>query len=327
MIQLQNVELSQGGRRLLADVSLTAAPGQVTVVLGPEGSGKTALADVICGVTMPDSGSVLLDGADIVKDPMAARRRVGYMPHDTAVYRDMTPSGQLRFVGQVLELSARTLADRVEKVLRRVGLGEVANTPIRALPRALLQRVTLAQALVSGTGNVVLVDPTEGLDAKQVFELRAILAQLAAESAENGEKPAVLLLTDNLTEACQLGEKVYVLEEGRVVGCAAPKDLAWLEIDDEKTLLRAKGGADSVRSCAEKAGASVSECVEEEPGIVRCVAETGKGTEGRKALFTAFAAANLPIVEMRPARRTMEEAVQLLKSETWATPSEGAEQK
>ena len=245
------------------------------------------------------------------------------------MYRDMTPRGQLRFVGQLLEITNRALEDRVEKALRRTGLTNTANRPIRSMPRAVMQRVTLAQALMTGAGNIVLDDPTDGLDAKQIFELRSILKDICDQPGENGEKPAVLLLTDNLTEACQLGGFVYVLEGGRIVGSGDTDQIAWIELDDEKTVLRVLGGADDVRACAEKAGVPVEDCIEDEPGLTRCVAQTGKGLEGRKALFAAFAAANLPVVDMRPAKRSMEEFVMLLKSETAsaaAAEGEGAEQ-
>ena len=315
MIILRGVSKAYGQDKEISDISLTAKEDGVTVLLGPAGSGKSTVCEILCGVIAPDSGSVLIDGCDLEKDPIEAKRHIGYMPQDPAVFRDMTPRGQLKFIGQAHEMSARALNERVEQVIRQTKIAEVADRPIRLLPEAYLQRIGIAQAIMGQVENIVIDAPTKPLDAKQTYELRSILKEIIPGHT-------VLLATDNLTEAALLGDSVYLMDNGRIVGKADMKQLAELRADSEKTIVSIAADAAQVEKAL--SGCDLKhEIIAEQDGLVRVQIETGLGIEGRKQASAYFAKEGLAIVEMRPAERCIEQILMQLENEPFA--SEGAE--
>lgn len=313
MIMLRGVSMAHGNDKVLKEISLTAQDGKVTVLLGPSGSGKSAVCDILCGVCAPDSGSVLIDGCDLEKDPIEAKRKIGYMPQDPAVFRDMTIRGQLKFIGQAREMSARSLNEQVEKIIKQAKLSEVANTPIRLLSEANLQRVGIAQALMGDVPNLVIDAPTKPLDAKQAFELREIIKEACAGRT-------VLLSTSNLTEAAAVGEDVYLMDGGAIVGHSKLSKLVDLEIDSEETIVKIAAEEDEVKQALSGLDAKITG---ELDGIVSAQVKTGAGIEGKKLLSAALAKAGLPIVDMRPAKRDLAQII--LKLENEPNVSEGAE--
>lgn len=315
MIMLRSVCAKCGNDMDVKNVSLTAREGKVTVLLGPSGSGKSAICDIICGVTTAMSGNVLIDGCDIEKDPIEAKRRIGYMPQDPAVFRDMTIRGQLRFIGQAREVSARALGEQVEKIIKQTKLEEVANTPIRLLPEAYLQRVGIAQALMGDIPNIVLDAPSKPLDAKQTLELRAIIKEACAGRT-------MLVASDNLTEAAALGDDVYVLYKGAIAGHTTMDRLIEMEADFGETLVEIASEKEKAVSSIKETGMP-AEVVDERDGIVTIKVETGTGIEGKKAVSVALAKAGLPVVGMRPARTDIGKIILQLANEPFA--AEGAE--
>lgn len=315
MIMLRGVSKAMDQNKALRDISITAHEGAVTVLLGPEGSGKSALCDILCGVTAADTGSVLIDGRDMEKDSIDAKRHIGYMPENPAVFRDTTPRSQLRFIGQTREMSARALSEQVEKIIKLTKLSDVANTPIKNLPDAYLQRMGIAQAIMADVHNIVLDAPTKVLDAKEVHELRAILREIVPGRT-------VLLATDNLTEADELGESVYVLHEGRIVGHCNQNQLAWLCADGECTVVQVAADQQLVAQAIASSGLKTEGDIAETDGVTRVTVRTGEGLEGRKQLSFAIAKAGLPIVDMRAASKSLEEVVLRLENEPFAKRGE-----
>lgn len=313
MITLRGVSKVYDKEKALHEISLTAQEGCVTVLLGVEDSGKSVLCDIICGVCEPDSGSVVIDGCEMEKDPIEAKRHIGYMPQDPSVFRDMTPRGQLKFIGQAHEMSARALNERVEKVLKQTQLTEAANKPIRLLPEAYLQRIGLAQAIMGNVNNIVLDAPSKPLDAKQVVELRSILKEVLPGRT-------VILSTANLTEAAAFGGMVYLMDGGRIIGKCDVKELAGLQADGDKTVVKIAGEAEAVKKAL---GSMKTSEVSEEDGLTVACVETGAGIEGKKQLFAALSAAGLAVVDMRPAKRDLSDIFLKLENEPFA--AEGAE--
>ncbi|MDO4740753.1 MAG: ABC transporter ATP-binding protein [Eubacteriales bacterium] len=315
MIILRSVCSAYGQGKALEQIDLTAKDGEVTILLGPSGAGKSALCDVICGIAAAQSGSVAIDGYDVEKDEIEAKRHIGYVPQDPAVFRDMTIRGQMKFIGQTRELSARSLGEQVEKIIAQTKLADVANLPIRQLPEAYLQRAAVALALMGEVNNIVLDAPTKPLDAKQRLELRAVIREACAGKA-------VLIATDNITEAEALGDIVYVIEKGRVVGRVRADRLAELEADSGATGVLIACGAQQAQEALKGCGLQFT-VGEERDGLTSVQIQTGFGPEGRKNASLAIAKAGLAIVDMRPVKRDLAQLIGALENEPFA--AEGAE--
>jgi ABC-2 type transport system ATP-binding protein len=203
------------GRTVAIDgVTFDVRPGEVLGLLGPNGAGKTTTMRVLTGYLRPTSGRVTLGDVDPARDPVAAKRLVGYVPEAGALYRDMRVDRLLRFWASLRDVPRADRPARVERVIRSAGLNGVEDRLVGALSRGYRQRVALAQALVHDPPVLVLDEPTTGLDPEQVVETRALIARLARTRT-------VLLSSHLLGEVAQLCRRVVVLDRGRVLAVEA----------------------------------------------------------------------------------------------------------
>lgn len=209
MIEVRNLTKRFGDIVAVADVTFTAAKGQILGFLGPNGAGKTTTMRIVTGFMPATSGTVKVAGFDIFDQSYEVRKRIGYLPENPPLYGDMTTEGYLRFVGRIKGVAKADLADAVDRVLQRCGLTEVTGRLLGHLSKGFRQRVGLAQALIHDPSVLVLDEPTIGLDPRQIREIRTLIRELAGERT-------VILSTHILPEVAQLCEKVVIINDGRV---------------------------------------------------------------------------------------------------------------
>jgi ABC-2 type transport system ATP-binding protein len=216
------VSKSYGSIAALADIDLSVRSGEVFCLLGPNGSGKTTFIRLLAGYLLPSAGSLRLAGIDVVADPIAARRRIGYVPESVPAYRDMRVREFVSFMARLRGIDAARLSTAVERVVELLNLQAVTEKPIRALSRGYRQRVGLAQALVHEPDVVVLDEPTNGLDPRQIIEVRNLIRSLAG-------RHTVLMSSHILGEVGRIADRVGVLLDGRLRGTRTVGDGADLE--------------------------------------------------------------------------------------------------
>jgi ABC-2 type transport system ATP-binding protein len=216
MIEVQNLTKKYGSVTAVDSISFTANPGQVTGFLGPNGAGKTTTMRMLTGFMPPTSGKALVAGYDVFDQSLEVRRRVGYLPENVPLYRDMTALGYLMYIAEIRGVKHRK--DRAIDVLNRVALGSRANSHIRTLSKGMRQRVGLAQALIHDPEVLILDEPTIGLDPLQVLELRDLVRDL-------GRNHTVLFSTHILSEAEQVCDKVVIINRGHIVAQGSPTEL------------------------------------------------------------------------------------------------------
>jgi ABC-2 type transport system ATP-binding protein len=216
MIEVQELTKKYGAVTAVDAISFTAQHGQVTGFLGPNGAGKTTTMRMLTGFTPPTAGKALVAGFDVFEQSMEVRKRVGYLPENVPLYRDMTARGYLMYMAEIRGVKHRR--DRADAVLRRVGLLDRADSRIRTLSKGMRQRVGLAQALLHDPQVLILDEPTIGLDPIQVLELRDVVREL-------GRDHTLLFSTHILSEAEQVCDSVVIINRGQIVAQGSPSEL------------------------------------------------------------------------------------------------------
>jgi ABC-2 type transport system ATP-binding protein len=210
MIEVRNLTKRYGDLVAVNKVSFTAQKGEIVGFLGPNGAGKTTTMRIITGFTPPTSGTVKVEGFDILDEAHEVRKRIGYLPETPPLYSDMTVTSYLEFVGRIKGLTRAALPDAVDRAMQRCGLTEVTRRVLGHLSKGFRQRVGLAQALIHEPGVLILDEPTIGLDPRQIREIRSLIQELAGERT-------VILSTHILPEVVQLCRKVVIINDGRVM--------------------------------------------------------------------------------------------------------------
>jgi ABC-2 type transport system ATP-binding protein len=191
-------------------VTLDVLPGEVLGLLGPNGSGKTTLLRMLTGYLTPTSGRLFVAGHDTVRAPMEARRRVGYVPESVPLYSNMRVREFLTFMARLRGVSAGRLRRALDDVSDRLAVTEVMDARIGTLSRGYRQRVALAQALVHGPDVVVLDEPTNGLDPRQIIETRNLIREL-------GRECTIVISSHILGEMEKVAHRVAILLRGELL--------------------------------------------------------------------------------------------------------------
>ena len=253
MIEVENLSKRYGEVSAIRDISFQARPGQVTGFLGPNGAGKTTTMRILTGFMPPTSGRAIVAGYDVFTDSMEVRRRVGYLPENVPLYRDMTALGYLKFIAAVRGL--RDGEGRAREVLGRVDLLGRADSRIRTLSKGMRQRVGVAQALIHDPEVLILDEPTIGLDPFQVLELRDLVRVL-------GRDHTVLFSTHILSEAEQICDQVIIIDRGEIMAEGSPQALRSELESGRPVIVRADAPLDEalalVSALPEVAQASIS---------------------------------------------------------------------
>ncbi|MFC4589859.1 ABC transporter ATP-binding protein [Sphaerisporangium corydalis] len=217
---LELVEVSKvyrGGKRAVEGVTLRLGAGLVGL-LGPNGAGKSSLMRIAATVTRPTGGRVLFDGTDVVADPGALRRVLGYLPQDFGVYPNLTAREFLSYLAAVKGLSARSARARIGELLELVNLTEAAKRPLGAYSGGMLRRVGIAQALLGDPRVIIVDEPTAGLDPQERVRFRNLLSDLAADRV-------VLLSTHIVSDVESVAGDIAIVARGRLLRRGTPDEL------------------------------------------------------------------------------------------------------
>lgn len=222
MIQLRGLTKRfgpiSGGILAVDGVTLEVAKGEVLGFLGPNGAGKSTTMKMVTGFLTPTSGTAVVDGHDVVKEPLAVKERIGYLPEGAPAYPDMTPESFLKFCAEVRGLKGSQRQTRLAHVIDRVHLGGVLRQPIETLSKGFKRRVGLAQAILHDPGVLILDEPTDGLDPNQKHEVRTLIHDMAGHKA-------VILSTHILEEVEAVCTRAVIIARGKVVADGTPGEL------------------------------------------------------------------------------------------------------
>jgi len=210
VVSLEGLSKSYGTHLAVDDVSFDVGQREVMGLLGPNGSGKTTILRILTGYLRPSAGTVRVAGFDVVRDGRAARRRVGYVPEDAPLYPQMRVNEFLAFMGRLRGLDGQRLRASLDLARERLGLENVGETIIGRLSRGYRQRVCLAQAVLHEPDLLVLDEPTNGLDPRQIIEFRDLIRGLAGQCS-------IVVTSHILAEIARLADRVAILLRGRLL--------------------------------------------------------------------------------------------------------------
>ena len=218
MIQTENLGKRYGGFDAVAGLNLKVAPGQVLALLGPNGAGKTTSMRMIAGFLRPSTGRALVCGHDVVRDPIAARRALGYLPEGAPSYGELAVAEFLNFAARVRGLAGVTGARRMDEMVERLQLQPVLAQTIETLSKGYRRRVCLAQALLHDPPALILDEPTDGLDPNQQREVHALIRGMARDRA-------IIVSTHALDEVRAACNRVAIVAHGRLRLEGTPAEL------------------------------------------------------------------------------------------------------
>lgn len=215
MIEVENVSKLFGNFRAVDGISFSIQTGEIVGLLGPNGAGKTTTMRMISGFLEPDSGTVKIDGLDVLKNPVETKRKIGYMPESAPMYSDMIVADYLKYIA---EIENQNPAEKCRELAEVCGLKEVMHKNIGELSRGNRQRVGLAHALMGNPEILILDEPTSGLDPNQVLEVRSLIKRI-------GKTHTVIISTHILSEVEMLCGRVIIISGGKKVADSPTEEL------------------------------------------------------------------------------------------------------
>ena len=218
LVRIENLVKQFGPIKAVDGVSFSVGRGEVLGFLGPNGAGKSTTMKIVTGFLAPDEGRVSVGGADVAVHPIAAKRRIGYLPEGAPLYSDMTTRAFLDFTAGIRGFQGGEKDRRLADTVARVQLEEVLEQPIETLSKGFKRRVGLAQAILHDPEVLVLDEPTDGLDPNQKHEVRALIREMAP-------RKAIILSTHLLEEVDAVCSRAVIISAGRIVSDGAPEAL------------------------------------------------------------------------------------------------------
>ena len=301
MIEVKNLSKSYGSKLAVDNISFTANDSEILGFLGPNGAGKSTTMNILTGYLSSSGGQALIDGIDILEDPYAAKKSLGYLPEQPPLYMDMTVSEYLSFV-YGLKRCKYPKRSHLGEICELVRIADVKDRVIRNLSKGYRQRVGLAQALVGNPRTLILDEPTVGLDPKQIIEIRTLIKKL-------GKNHSVILSSHILPEVQAVCDRVVVIDKGKIVANDTAENLSRDLSAEHKLIVHIEGPSGEVSSILQKIPGMEQVHIgrEIEKGVVEYELNPESGTDVRREVFKRMASRNWPILLMRSSELTLEE--------------------
>ena len=303
MIQVSHLTKYYGDFLAVNDLSFEIQDGHVYGFLGPNGAGKSTTMNIMTGCLSPTDGTVKIGGFDILEQPEAAKKLIGYLPEQPPLYPNETPQEYLTFVGEAKGLRGRQLREEIDSAVQSAGIENVRDRLIGTLSKGYRQRVGIAQALLGKPQVIILDEPTVGLDPIQIIEIRDFIKEL-------GKTHTVILSSHILSEVQAVCEQVLIISKGKLVAFDAPENLEKLLLASNGVTFQVEAGKEDTESILAQAEGFSGWEIKEADGVCNVTANLAEGQDAKAVcgkLTMAFAAKGLPVFEMRTKRANLED--------------------
>lgn len=302
MIEVKNLTKRFGKKIAVDDLTFTVRDGEILGFLGPNGAGKSTTMNIITGYLSASDGSVSVNGHDILDEPYAAKKSIGYLPEQPPLYLDMTVDEYLGFVYE-LKGVLNNKKYHINEIKSVVGISDVGGRRIKNLSKGYRQRVGLAQALIGSPDVLILDEPTVGLDPNQIIEIRTVIKELA-------KSHTIILSSHILPEVSAVCDRVLIISEGRIVAEDTPANLSKL-----------LGGEGSISTVIEGDEAAVRSVIASVDGVQSVDVIDGRyiiRAEGdiRRDISMAVSAAGFTLIEIKTNEMSLEDIFIRLTSQS-----------
>jgi ABC-2 type transport system ATP-binding protein len=218
MLEIQGLTKQFGQFTAVDEISFSVQSGEVLGFLGPNGSGKSTTMKMVTGFLPPTSGTAIVCGNDVTRDPIAVKKHIGYLPEGAPLYEDMTPAGMLSFVADIRGLAGADRRNGIDNAVDKLQLDEVFNQQIGTLSKGFKRRVGLAQAILHDPDVLILDEPTDGLDPNQKHHVRQLISEMSKDKA-------IVISTHVLEEVDAVCGRAIVIARGKMVADGTPAEL------------------------------------------------------------------------------------------------------
>lgn len=301
MIEVKNLSKSYGDKRAVDNISFKANDGEILGFLGPNGAGKSTTMNILTGYLSSTSGEAYINGKEILEDPIAAKKEIGYLPEFPPLYLDMTVKEYLYFVYELKDCKLPRNT-HLKEICELVKIDNVYNRIIKNLSKGYKQRVGLAQALVGNPNVLILDEPTVGLDPKQIIEIRTLIRKL-------GKNHTVILSSHILTEVQAVCDRIVVINQGKIVADDTADNLSNTLTADHKLIARIDGPREEVIKVVSAIPGVVTVLadMQREKGVWEYNIEAVEGTDIRRELNRRLMARNWYIMGLRSSELSLED--------------------
>jgi sodium transport system ATP-binding protein len=219
MIRVEDLRKHFGEVPAVDGISFEAPDGQVTGLLGPNGAGKTTTLRMLYGLMSPDAGHIEVDGSQVADDPQAAQAKMGILPDSRGLYLRLTPREHLRYFGQLHQLDGPTLDARIDELVQLLDMGSIVDRRAEGFSQGERVKTALGRALVHDPANVILDEPTNGLDVMGTRAMRSLIRRMREEGK------CVLFSSHIMQEVSALCDRIIIISTGRIVAAGTPDEL------------------------------------------------------------------------------------------------------
>ena len=303
MIEVKNFTKKYGDFLAVENISFTVKDGEIVGLLGPNGAGKSTTMNAITGYIEQTDGEIIVNGYDTIKKAQKAKREIGYMPEGVPLYDDLSIKEFVTYMAELRKVNRKERKQKVEDIIKKVGLLDMKNKLIKNLSRGQKQRVSLAGALIGDPKILILDEPTVGLDPKQITEIRSLIKDL-------GKNHTVILSSHILSEVSQICDRVVIINKGKLVAEDTPENLENRTYNKNVIYITVEDPDNKTEKMKEKIKAieEIKFIEELEDKTKKYEIEGSKDEDLRKIIFTEFAKEGITILEMKKPEATLEDA-------------------
>ncbi|HOO13767.1 MAG TPA: ATP-binding cassette domain-containing protein [Candidatus Marinimicrobia bacterium] len=302
MIEVQNLVKHYGSVKAVDNISFTVEKGEILGFLGPNAAGKTTTMRIITGYMPASAGTVKVAGYDVFEQGLEVKKRIGYLPENPPLYTDMRVREYLTFVARIKGVNPKTINAEVARVAERLSVLEVMDNLISNLSKGYKQRVGLAQALLNNPPVLIFDEPTNGLDPRQIIEVREIIKSL-------GSDHTVILSTHILPEVSMTCNRVAIINEGKLVKIDTPENLTKQLRGSESIILQVEGPMNEIEIALSQHQSVTAVAVQPtgKENIATYRVETSIGSDIRKELASLVVNRGWGLLELKAESLSLED--------------------
>ena len=309
MIEINNLCKVFGDKRAVDDVTFRVEEGEIMGFLGPNGAGKSTTLNILTGYLSATAGTCLVNGVNILEQPLEAKRNIGFLPEQPPLYMDMTVREYLNFI---YDLKGCTFPrnQHIREICDVVKLGDVSDRLIANLSKGYKQRVGIAQALIGNPRVLIFDEPTVGLDPKQIIDIRNLIRML-------GKEHTIILSTHILPEVQAVCDRIVVINKGKLVANEKTEDLVTAVDGSRKLVAKIVGPQEEVlKTLKEVAGIRTVDVLgKRDTDSVSYLIESEERVDARKPLFYTLSSKGWPLVGLEGMELSLEDIFIRLVSE------------